>query len=80
MNGKDGLTSLALSKDIIWYILYPFVDNVKRTYASVVRGYNVPEEDRTRTESYSSIDSGFEGLENIEPLDIEDLKRYPKAW
>ena len=38
------------------------------------------EEDRTRTESYSSIDSGFEGLENIEPLDIEDLKRYPKAW
>ena len=64
----------------IAYIFYPFLDNAKRTYASVVRGYNVGEEDRARTESYSSIDSGFEGLENIEPLDIEDLKRYPKAW
>jgi hypothetical protein len=60
-------------------VVIPAEDNVKRTYASVVRGYNVAEEDRTRTESYSSIDSGFEGLENIEPLDIEDLKRYPKA-
>ena len=49
---------------------------MKRTYASVVRGKSTFEEERMRTQSQSSIDSGFEGLENIEPLDLEDLKRY----
>ena len=27
-------------------------------------------------ERHSSIDSGFDGLENIEPLDLEDLEQH----
>lgn len=41
-----------------------------------MRGNSLIEDERIRTESQSSIDSGFEGLENMKPLDIEDLKRY----
>jgi len=41
-----------------------------------VRGNSLIEDERIRTESQSSIDSGFEGLENMKPLDLEDLKRY----
>ena len=54
-------------------------DNMKRTYASVVRGLVNLEDDRPRYESYSSVDSGFEGLENIQPFDIGDIERYQKT-
>ena len=52
---------------------------MKRTYASVVRGLANLEDDRPRYESYSSVDSGFEGLENIQPFDIGDIERYQKT-
>ena len=52
------------------------IENLKRTYASVVRGNSLIDDERIRTQSQSSIDSGFEGLENMKPLDLEDLKRY----
>ena len=52
---------------------------MKRTYASVVRGLANLEDDRPRYESYSSVDSGFEGLENIQPFDIGDVERYQKT-
>ena len=56
-----------------------FADDMKPTYASVVRGYTNLEDDRPRYESYSSVDSGFEGLENIQPFDIGDVERYQKT-
>jgi len=58
---------------------YDQKDNMKRTYASVVRGLANLEDDRPRYESYSSVDSGFEGLENIQPFDIGDVERYQKT-
>ena len=56
-----------------------FADSMKRTYASVVRGCNNIEDDRPRYQSCSSVDSGFEGLENIQPFDLEDIERYQKT-
>lgn len=34
-------------------------------------------EDRLRLDSHSSEDSGFDGLENLEPLDLDDVQKYP---
>ena len=61
--------------------IYTIEISTRRSYAAVVRGCMILEDDCKHTERYSSVDSGFEGLENIEPLDLVDIKRYhPKRW
>ena len=35
-----------------------------------------PNDERIRIDSESSVDSGFEGLENLEPLGFDDMQRY----
>ena len=57
---------------------------IKKTYAAAVRG-NIglntnDDDDRFRIHSLSSNDSGFDGLENVQPLDLGDLDFNSKQW
>ena len=76
---KEVITEKETSDQVSKLPVHDVINQHKRHHSSGSDGRRTPiprERLLSRKDSECSTDSGFEGLEHIEPLDFEDMRMY----